>query len=114
MCLYQQSEGLSKFNKIYKFNANVQGRQADMIMTSVSGHLMTRDYPIAYSNWSAIDPLVLFTAPVLKVCPPNFVNIKKTLEREIRSCHGLIIWTDCDREGENIGNWVCGTCLAFC
>ncbi|KAG4068472.1 hypothetical protein HA402_004813 [Bradysia odoriphaga] len=109
----QRSEGLSKFNKIYKFTANVQGRQADMIMTSVSGHLMTRDYPIAYSNWSAVDPLSLFTAPVIKICPQNFLPIKKTLEREIRSCHGLIIWTDCDREGENIGYEIIDVCRAI-
>lgn len=81
-----------------------------MIMTSVSGHLMTRDYPLAYSNWGAVDPLTLFTAPVLKICPKNFLPIKNTIEREIRSCNGLIIWTDCDREGENIGYEIIDVC----
>lgn len=28
---------------------------------------------------------------------------QRTLEREVRGCQVLIIWTDCDREGENIG-----------
>lgn len=35
---------------------------------------------------------------------------QKTLEREIASCQGLIIWTDCDREGENIGFEVIKVC----
>ena len=35
---------------------------------------------------------------------------QRTLEREIRGCQVLIIWTDCDREGENIGFEVIETC----
>ncbi|KAH9636384.1 hypothetical protein HF086_011241 [Spodoptera exigua] len=37
---------------------------------------------------------------------------RKTLEREVRSCTGLIIWTDCDREGENIGFEIIEVCTA--
>ncbi|XP_026324696.1 DNA topoisomerase 3-alpha isoform X2 [Hyposmocoma kahamanoa] len=37
---------------------------------------------------------------------------RKTLEREVRSCQGLIIWTDCDREGENIGFEIIQVCTA--
>jgi len=32
----------------------------------------------------------------------NYVKIKRILEREVRSCNALIIWTGCDRKGENI------------
>ncbi|KAM3178994.1 hypothetical protein ACTXT7_001501 [Hymenolepis weldensis] len=35
---------------------------------------------------------------------------RKTLEREIRNCTHLLIWTDCDREGENIGMEVVDVC----
>jgi len=35
---------------------------------------------------------------------------QKTLEKEVRSCHALIVWTDCDREGENIGFEIIDTC----
>lgn len=30
-------------------------------------------------------------------------QVAKNLEIEARRCSQLIIWTDCDREGENIG-----------
>ena len=36
--------------------------------------------------------------------------LQRTLEREVRGCQVLIIWTDCDREGENIGFEVIEVC----
>lgn len=39
-------------------------------------------------------------------------ELQKTLERESRQCQVLVIWTDCDREGENIGFEVIHVCKA--
>ena len=39
-------------------------------------------------------------------------DIAKTLHREARSAGVLIIWTDCDREGEGIGYEIQQTCLS--
>lgn len=40
----------------------------------------------------------------------NFVPIRRTLEREIKGASDLIIWTDGDREGENIGAEIVDAC----
>ncbi|XP_066139705.1 DNA topoisomerase 3-alpha isoform X2 [Euwallacea fornicatus] len=106
----QRREGLSPYNKIYEFTAQVFGENCQMVMTSVSGHLLNYEFGIMYRNWQSCNPLVLFDAPVTKACPKDYEKVKKTLEREIRSCQGLIIWTDCDREGENIGYEIIKVC----
>ncbi|XP_011144136.1 DNA topoisomerase 3-alpha isoform X2 [Harpegnathos saltator] len=65
----------------------------------------------SYRKWQGCHPLSLFDAPVFKQCSDeSYIKIKKTLEREIRSCNALIIWTDCDREGENIGFEIIQVC----
>lgn len=43
---------------------------------------------------------------------PNSYHMQRTLEREVRQCQALVIWTDCDREGENIGFEVIDVCKA--
>ncbi|KAL4716258.1 hypothetical protein ACJJTC_004752 [Scirpophaga incertulas] len=106
-------EGLSPYNKIYEFDAEVRGQKCQMVMTSVSGHLLALEFVGTYKNWQSCNPLTLFDAPVFKYCPSSYEKIKKTLEREVKSCQGLIIWTDCDREGENIGYEIIQVCTAI-
>lgn len=106
----QRREGLSKFNKIYEFNHTFQGSPSTMIMTSVSGHLLGYEFEGSYRSWTSCSPLELFHIPVVKECPNDFINIKKTLVREVRSCNTLVIWTDADREGENIGFEIIDVC----
>ncbi|XP_019512179.1 PREDICTED: DNA topoisomerase 3-alpha [Hipposideros armiger] len=108
----RRREGLSKFNKIYEFDYHLYGQNVTMIMTSVSGHLLAHDFQMQFRKWQSCNPLVLFEAEIEKYCPENFVDIKKTLERETQQCQVLVIWTDCDREGENIGFEVIHVCKA--
>lgn len=89
-----------------------RGQNVKMLFTSVSGHLLTHEFSNAFRNWQSCNPEQLFDAPVMKTCPENFIKIQQTLEREIRTCNGLIIWTDCDREGENIGYEIIDVCRA--
>lgn len=81
-----------------------------MAVTSVSGHLLALDFTGSYKKWQAVNPVSLFDAPITKYCPDDFLNIKKTLEEETKKSQYLIIWTDCDREGENIGFEVIKVC----
>lgn len=113
MCFVLQREGLSPYNKIYEFDYNVRGQNAQMLMTSVSGHLLNFAFVASFKSWQSCNPEQLFGAPVVKTCSDDYIKIRKTLEREVRSCNGLIIWTDCDREGENIGFEIIEVCRAI-
>ncbi|XP_076756767.1 topoisomerase 3-alpha isoform X2 [Xylocopa sonorina] len=107
----KRREGLSPYNKIYEFSSYLWNQNCDMIMTSVSGHLLNHEFVGAYRKWQGCHPLSLFDAPVVKQCSEeNSIKIKKTLEREVQKCGALIIWTDCDREGENIGFEIIQVC----
>ncbi|GAM28041.1 hypothetical protein SAMD00019534_112170 [Acytostelium subglobosum LB1] len=100
----RQRDGFSRFNCVWDFNCNILGTTgADMVFTSVLGHLMSTDMEPPYNNWNYCDPIDLFEAPIYKLVDgDNNPNIFKTLQREARQCDHLILWLDCDREGENI------------
>ncbi|VEL20837.1 unnamed protein product [Protopolystoma xenopodis] len=92
--VFFQREGFSVYNKIYDFNFTFNGKATNMIMTSARAKIIYRQ---------SCDPIVLFEAPVEKIIMKDYEPINKTLRREARYSDILIIWTDCDREGENIG-----------
>ncbi|XP_060067173.1 DNA topoisomerase 3-alpha-like [Ylistrum balloti] len=107
----RKREGFSKFNKIYEYEYNILNHNnCTMTMTSVSGHLLGLDFVGNYKKWYSCNPVALFDVEVEKYCPQNFTDIKRTLEREVRGAHSLIIWTDGDREGENIGFEIIQVC----
>jgi DNA topoisomerase-3 len=86
---------------VYEFPGTFQGKPALIKVTSVTGHVFSLDFPSNYQNWDAIDPFDLFAAPTLHV-PEGKGGIMKHLEREARGMDKLVLWMDCDREGENI------------
>lgn len=108
---YKRREGLWLYNKIFEFNSYLWNKNCHMIMTSVSGHLLNCEFVGIYRKWQSCHPLSLFDAPVVKQCSQeSSIKIKKTLEKEVQKCNALIIWTDCDREGENIGFEIIQVC----
>ncbi|XP_058186237.1 DNA topoisomerase 3-alpha isoform X1 [Rhododendron vialii] len=103
-------EGRSRFNKIFEFGYTIRGQQCQMLFTSVTGHLMELDFDDRYRKWHSCDPIQLYRAPVVKYVPEDKLDIKRTLEEESRNCQWLVLWLDCDREGENIAFEVVEVC----
>ena len=81
-----------------------------MITTSVRGHLASQDFPSAYYGWSKCDPIALFHAPIETTYRDDLVPLERTLQQLSRQCNVLILWLDCDREGEAIGAEVRDVC----
>ncbi|GMP25160.1 hypothetical protein CsSME_00002157 [Camellia sinensis var. sinensis] len=109
-CGMRVRDGRSRFNRIFEFAYTIHGQQCHMLFTSVTGHLMELDFEDRYRKWHSCDPLLLYQAPVRKFVPEDKLDIKRTLEEEARKCQWLVLWLDCDREGENIAFEVVEVC----
>lgn len=69
-------------------------------MTSVKGHVLSTDFPARFQSWDKTDPRDLFDAPVeRKECSGGMCRHLQTVAK---GCDQLVLWLDCDREGENI------------
>ncbi|KAJ6476019.1 prokaryotic type I DNA topoisomerase [Mycena vitilis] len=84
--------------------------RAQFTVTCVSGHLTSHDFPDTHRKWYSCDPLVLFDAPVESFISKDSKAIENNLAAEARRADMLMIWTDCDREGEHIGSEVKRVC----
>ncbi|WJZ86516.1 hypothetical protein VitviT2T_005963 [Vitis vinifera] len=103
-------EGRSRYNKLFEFNYSIRGQHCQMVVTSVIGHLMELEFEDRFRKWHSCDPAHLYHAPVRKFVPEDKLDIKRTLEEEARKCQWLVLWLDCDREGENIAFEVLEVC----
>lgn len=88
--------------------------------------MLEHDFTEAHRKWHSCDPFELFDAPIetrvkqarhttlvlllILTIPQESKQIEKNLRQEAATANVLMIWTDCDREGENIGNEVKKAC----
>ncbi|KAF2207517.1 hypothetical protein CERZMDRAFT_115193 [Cercospora zeae-maydis SCOH1-5] len=90
--------------KNYEFSFNFPAwGPCEVTMTSVLGHLMESDFGPQYKNWYSQDPSALFDAPIETLVADKMKAVARNIGTKARNAHYLYIWTDCDREGENIG-----------
>jgi DNA topoisomerase III len=59
------------------------------------------DFPREYNDQAMVDPLALFDAPTQHMEDPR-PRMSEHLSNEALDADGLVLWLDCDREGENI------------
>nr|AAW31721.1 DNA topoisomerase III alpha [Trypanosoma cruzi] len=94
----RMGNSLSRFNPVFEFD--FEGKQ--MLCTSVAGHLMNDEFPPETRSWQNYPLVNLFTASITKHVKPEMEPVKKNLEALGRRSSNLVLWMDCDREGENI------------
>ncbi|CAL9732753.1 DNA topoisomerase 3 [Monosporozyma unispora] len=100
------SDSTYKYVKNYSFTYDgfpFAPHGCDVIMTSVAGHLSGVDFDAAQYGWGKSDPFTLFDAPLIETMDTNQKQIAANIRKEARNADVLMIWTDCDREGEYIG-----------
>lgn len=86
----------------HKYCPNIYlNHEYEMIFTSVLGHLYVQDF-VAKTKWHESDPYDLFEAAIMKSIPADTQPVVDNIRMLARTCDVIAIWTDCDREGENI------------
>lgn len=91
-------------------NLAVPTRAHTMITTSVRGHLASQDFGPQY-GWSSCNPQDLFTAPIETFYRPDMEPLERLIQEQARRVQAVILWLDCDREGEAISDEVRTVCL---
>ncbi|PSC67305.1 DNA topoisomerase 3-alpha [Micractinium conductrix] len=85
--------------------------QVEMVFTSVAGHLLELEFEPRVRSWHSCSPKDLYDATVNKAAPKGEnEKIKRNLQQLARTCQWLVLWLDCDREGENIAFEVIQVC----
>ena len=91
-----------------RFPFTLQQTPCKMVVTAVRGHLLELDFIEQYKVWKAHNPAVLFQAPIQRKAPQE--DLARMLRELARQCQWLVLWLDCDREGEAIAFEVVETC----
>ena len=86
---------------VYEYSGTFQGQAANFKVTSTTGHVFSCDFTPQYQNWDKTDEETLFSAPTLRK-EAGGAKVVSHLSREAEGCDVLVLWLDCDREGENI------------
>jgi DNA topoisomerase-3 len=84
-----------------------------MAVTSVAGHILRFEFVEPFNdNWRICEPRDLFHLNVHKIlCGEDKKGIIDSLKAEARQSDWIVLWLDCDREGENISFEVLSVCL---
>lgn len=95
-------KGLSSGCSVHEWTGNFKTESVNFKMTSVCGHVMSLDFTGKYNNWDRVDPVDLFSCATEKKEATPKLKIPAFLAQEAKSCDYLVLWLDCDKEGENI------------
>lgn len=95
-------KGFNGACSVHEWTGSFHSQSVRFKMTSVCGHVMSLDFPGKYNNWDRVDPAELFRCPTEKKEATAKLKMPEFLSKEARGCDYLVLWLDCDKEGENI------------
>lgn len=84
---------------VHEFDGMFRGESVSYRITSVAGHIYGCDFVPGHESWDA-DPSLLFSVQVEKKAEKGAICAH--LRQEAQGMDVLVLWLDCDREGENI------------
>ena len=94
-------KGISPSAPVFEYSGLFQGMPAEIRCTSTVGHMWSLDFGREYNDQSKVQPIDLFDAPTVHLEDPR-PRMTEHLRAEATGCDALVLWLDCDREGENI------------
>lgn len=95
---------------MHSWKGTFKGQPALFKFTSVTGHVYNIDFVQEFNSWD-IDPHRLFEAPTKKQEANPKMHLCRHLQSESKGVDYLVLWLDCDREGENICFEVMENCV---
>nr|CAI5843837.1 unnamed protein product [Callosobruchus analis] len=95
-------KGFNGACSVHEWNGMFGNSPAHFKMTSVCGHVFGVDFISKYNNWDRVDPVELFSCPIEKKESMAKLKMPAFLAAESKGCDNLVLWLDCDKEGENI------------
>jgi DNA topoisomerase III len=104
---------VAQYNKVIEFQAQLNSIPTQLVFTSVTGHLKSSDFEDRYRKWGSCDPSVLLDPTCSQIAwfvPEEKRNVEQNLRQEARRAHTLVLWLDCDSEGEKIAQDVADVC----
>lgn len=101
---FQTKDTRNKYVKNYTFRCKLpQWGDCDITMTAVAGHILEKDLPKGY-GWNDVRNVDLLSCPLIdRFSSKDSEKIASNIKDLAKEADILMIWTDCDREGEYIG-----------
>lgn len=95
----KKSSGVIKTCPVWEYEGEFKGFKAKFKVTSVAGHMYSRDFPEKVDTWK-VDAKSLFGEETIQ--KPTSKALCKHIQVTGKDVNVLLLWLDCDREGENI------------